>query len=311
VAVVIVWMVGIFTVAVAQSVNRNNVSGEPLDLRVVAPVPKSLKEASGLELTSSGLLWTHNDDRFAILYGLDTTGGVVKTIHLNHRNKGWEDLTLDSNGNLYIGAFGNNENNRQDLEILKIPPPDGMNDAIVNAEVIRFTYPDQRDFPPHDRNKNFDADAFVSIGDSLYIFTKNRTRPFTGYTKIYRLPSRPGAYEAVLHDSLFLGTDSMLDWVTSADTSPDGRSLVLLSHNRIWHVTGFPHRRFSGGTIKRFNLNSFSHKAGICFDSDNTFYIIDELELGFLGGKIYTFGLPQALDMTEKRPANQANLEVN
>jgi hypothetical protein len=261
-------------------------------LTITGSLPKILKEASGLEITYSGLLWTHNDDRFPILYGLNASGSIERVIHLNHLNKGWEDLTKDEDGNLYIGAFGNNMNNRKDLSVLKIPDPESVTAEIINAEVIEFSYPDQRDFPPADGKKNFDADAMVALRDSLFIFTKNRTEPFTGYSKVYRLPSTPGRHEALLYDSIFLGAGSMMrNSVTSADISPDGKRLALLSHDSIWLISDFHNTRFSQGTIVKINLGNFSHKTGICFVSDTMIYLVDELELGFLGGKIYSLDL--------------------
>ena len=261
-------------------------------LTITGNLPKVLREASGLEITYSGLLWTHNDDRFPILYGLNTSGSIERVIHLNHINKGWEDLTKDENGDLYIGAFGNNMNNRKDLSILKVPDPESVNADVINAEVIEFSYPDQRDFPPADGSKNFDADAMVALRDSLFIFTKNRTEPYTGYSKVYRLPSTPGRHEALLYDSIFLGKGSMMrNSVTSADISPDGKLLALLSHDSIWLISEFQNRRFSQGTIIKINLRNFSHKTGVCFVSDTMIYLVDELELGFLGGKIYSLDL--------------------
>jgi hypothetical protein len=220
---------------------------------------------------------------------MDTTGNIARVLHLNHVNDGWEDLTLDGNGVLYVGAFGNNKNDRRNLSVLRIPHPEKINDPIYNAELIRFTYSDQRNFPPRESQRNFDCDAFVSFRDSLFIFTKNRTQPFTGYTKVYRLPASAGEYEAVLYDSIFLGNGAMMDhWVTSADVSPDGQWLALLSHDCIWLMTGFGNDRFSSGRIWRINLGTFTHKAGLCFASDKLIYIVDELELGFLGGKLYS-----------------------
>ena len=261
-------------------------------LAVTGSLPKVLREASGLEITSSGLMWTHNDDRFPILYGLNSSGSIERVIHLNHINKGWEDLTKDERGNIYIGAFGNNMNNRKDLSILKVPDPETLKADVINAEVIEFSYPDQRDFPPADGNKNFDADAVVALRDSLFIFTKNRTEPFTGYSKVYRLPSTPGRHQAVLYDSIYLGDGGMMrNSVTSADMSPDGKRLALLSHDSIWLISGFGKGHFSQGTIIKINLGNFSHKTGLCFASDTMIYLVDELELGFLGGKIYSLDL--------------------
>ena len=265
-------------------------------ISVLGSLPKTLKEASGLEMSASGMLWTHNDDRYPVLYALDSTGHVVKAIHLNERNNGWEDLAQDSEGNFYIGAFGNNNNNRKDLAILKIPDPESVTQTIINAEIIRYVYSDQRAFPPAESQLNFDADAFTSKDDSLFIFTKNRTNPFSGYTKVYRLPHEPGSHEALLYDSIYLGNGSMMHyWVTSADISPDGKWLALLSHDCLWLTTGFRNNRFSSGKTFRIPLDNFSHKAGLCFASNEKVFIVDELEFGVLGGQIYAVELADVL----------------
>jgi sugar lactone lactonase YvrE len=39
---------------------------------------------------------------------------------LQNTNIDWEDITKDKDGNLYVGDFGNNDNERKDLCIYKI-----------------------------------------------------------------------------------------------------------------------------------------------------------------------------------------------
>ena len=163
-----------------------------IELKVLASTPTVLKEASGLETTSSGLLWTHNDDHYAILYGLDNSGRTIKTVHLNHPNRGWEDLARDTSGNLYIGGFGNNQNDRRSLSIYKIPEPENIHESVFTAEIIEYTYADQHAFPPTKEKQNFDVDAMISKGDSLYLFTKNRTEPFCGLHKSLSSPPTCG-----------------------------------------------------------------------------------------------------------------------
>lgn len=95
-----------------------------ITFREIASLPPQAKEASGLEITNSKSLWTHNDGGVPALFEFDTLGNLVKTLHLNHINAGWEDMTQDDAGNFYIGAFGNNKNNRKNLKIYKIANPD-------------------------------------------------------------------------------------------------------------------------------------------------------------------------------------------
>jgi hypothetical protein len=262
-------------------------------LKEVGTLPKHINEASGLEITKEGNLWTHNDGGAPMLFCIDQNGAVKKSLQLNHPNSGWEDLTVDANGNFYIGAFGNNKNDKRELKIYKIPNPDSITEKVFTAEIIKYHYKDQHTFPPSNAGKNFDMDAFAASGDKLFLFTKNRTTPFTGYTKVYSLPQTPGTYDITPIDSIYLGSGPMMDhWVTGADISDDGKTLALLSHQCVWIIKDFADNHFSSGSITRINFNHLSHKAGLCFVNDHELVIVDELELGFLGGKVYSFSRP-------------------
>jgi len=263
-------------------------------LKETGKLPAHINEASGLAITSHKKLWTHNDDGLPVLFCVDTTGKLTRSIHINSVNKGWEALALDKDRNLYIGAFGNNKNERVDLKILKIKNPETTETLVIQPEIINFKYEDQHAFPPPVNLRNFDADALIAIDSSLYIFTKNRTVPFTGFTKIYRLPNLPGNHTAVLIDSIRLGGETMMDyWVTGADLSPDQSILALLGHTSIWLISDFKGDQFSTGRIKRLELDHYTHKAGIAFTSNYELYLVDENEMGILGGKIYYLNLKE------------------
>jgi hypothetical protein len=260
-----------------------------VQLKEVGKLPKILKEASGLEITRDGHLWSHNDDGIPALYCLDTLGNLVRAIQLNCVNRGWEDLTLDEEGNMFIGGFGNNKNDKTDLKIYKIPDPGSITQMPALPEIIHYTYEDQKTFPPSPANKNFDVDAFFAWQGSLYLFTKNRSTPSRGYSKIYRLPAQPGKQTAVLIDSIFVGNGPMIhNWITGADISQDGKTIALLFHDRIWFLRGFSTQKFSKATVYQLDLNNYSHKAGISFMNHDRIYIVDELELDLIGGKLYT-----------------------
>ena len=85
--------------------------------------PKKIKEVSGIKTTAnSNLIWAIQDSGNPNeIYGIDQNGSVSKTISVtNAGNIDWEDITSDKEGNLYIGDFGNNDNERKDLAIYKI-----------------------------------------------------------------------------------------------------------------------------------------------------------------------------------------------
>jgi hypothetical protein len=264
---------------------------ESQQLTTIASLHPRLDETSGLEYTPDGMIWTIIDSEHPTLFGLDSTGAMTRAIHLNNLNNGWEDLSQDDEGNFYIGDFGNNRNTRQNLKIYKIPNPSKIEENIITAEIIAFSYPDQKEFPPPYPQMNFDMDAMVCFNDSLFLFSKNRTWPYTGYSKVYRLPTAPGTYVAELVDSVYLGPGHMFDtWVTGAAMSPDRKTLALLTHDKIWLYRNFKGSKFFSGEKKTIQLNHYSQKEGIVFRDENTLYLSDERTFIF-GGNLYLFKL--------------------
>lgn len=274
-----------------QTPKVKTVSEKSVVFREIGSLPPVLKEASGLAITQN-YLWSHNDGGVPAIYCLDTLGKLVKAIHINASNRGWESLTLNTAGDMFIGSFGNNRNDRRNLKIFKIRNPEAIEDPVVVPEVISFAYSDQKEFPPTTAQRNFDVDAFIALKDNLYLFTKDRSTPFRGISKVYKLSQVPGHQSAQLLDSLYVGKGSMLDnWITGADTSPDGRTVALLFHDRVWFIRNVDENKFSSGDIYEVRLNHYSHKAGIAFKTDTLLYIVDELELGVVGGKLYSLDI--------------------
>src|SRR5690606_37593404 len=112
------------------------------------------------------------------------------------KNIDWEELTKDSDNNLYIGDFGNNDNERKNLVIYKISVVNRVQDKEVKAEKISFEYPEQKDFPPKKKHRYFDAEAFFYRDGYFYLFTKNRSKPFDGICFLYKIPAIPGHHKA-------------------------------------------------------------------------------------------------------------------
>jgi hypothetical protein len=264
-------------------------SAQNLPLANIANVPSVISETSGLVATAPNKLWSHNDSGDGPkLYCFDTTGTLLRTLVLrNASNVDWEEITSDAQGRFYIGDFGNNDNNRTNLRIYRIPPPDSVSGDSVTAEIIDFDYPDQAAFPPPDSLKKFDMEAFVALGDSLYLFSKNRTSPFDGYTRCYRLPQDPGNYTAVLCDSFYCGPGPQTQfWVTAAALSPDLEHLVLLSSDRCWLFSCFSGSDFFGGSVVQLRFQ-LSQKEAISWRDDHTAYLTDELVAMVFGGVLY------------------------
>ncbi|MGJ8742995.1 hypothetical protein [Polaribacter sp.] len=255
-------------------------------LKVLADLPKKLDEVSGVEKDkNSEILWMLNDSgNSPKLYGVNLKGQIEKEIYIQTKNHDWEDLTSDEKGNVYIGDFGNNQSKRKNLVILKITPAELQK---KNAEVlkIKFTYPNQTKYPPKKKQLYFDCEAVFYHQNYLYLFTKSRVKNKYGKTSLYKIPAKEGTYVAEFIGEYDNG-DSNKSWITSADISSDGNTVILLSQKNIVFFSDFKEDDFFSGKVEKIELKHFSQKEGITFKDDKTLLITDEKAHG-IGGFLY------------------------
>jgi hypothetical protein len=167
---------------------------QQLQTETVVQLEVGLLETSGLIFLNDKVI-THNDSGTdPKLYEIDTiTGNISRTVVVNNAtNTDWEDMCMDANY-IYIGDFGNNAGARTDLKIYRVLISDynsTVNDT-VSAEVINFDFANQTSFTPSLYTTNFDVETLISLGDSLYVFTKNWGNSETSY---YAISKSPGSY---------------------------------------------------------------------------------------------------------------------
>ena len=261
-------------------------------LHLIEKLPQKLSENSGMVSYSDASAWfiedSGNSDN---LYKTDFKGNIIQQLDVkNAKNIDWEDLTNDKQGNLYIGDFGNNDNTRKDLVILKLPNPEIEKGDKINAKKIEFNYPEQKEFPPRRDELIYDAEAFFHHENHLYIFTKNRANPFTGETFIYKLKDRPGSYEAEFLGKIKLCADWKTCRVTSADISSDGKKIVLLGYGNIWILSNFNGGDISEVDIEEIDLGVRTQLESVCFIDNITLLLSDEVRDG-TGGNLYSYKL--------------------
>ena len=260
-------------------------------LKIKTDLPKVLNEVSGTEtIVNSDLIWMLNDSgNKAKIYALNEKGTILKELKINAKNNDWEDLTSDEKGNLYIGDFGNNTNERSNLAILKINNNALKKSDKIDVERISFRYPNQTKFPPKKKNMYFDCEAFFYLNDSLFLFTKSRVKNDFGKTNLYKIPAKQGNHVAE-YVSSFNSCHDLSCRITSADISDDGKSIVLLSSKAVFIFTNFTANNFFTGTFKQYDFKFETQKEGVCFKDTQTLYITDEKANGE-GGNLYEFKL--------------------
>jgi len=253
-------------------------------------LPGKVKETSGM-IYFDGHLITHNDSGDdPLLYEIDTTNGeVIREIELaNASNNDWEDIAQDDQF-IYIGDFGNNEGDRNDLKIYKLSKSTFLNNDVVGANAILFQYEDQIDFTENHHNTNFDAEAMIIKGDSILIFTKNWVNR---QTHVYYIPNQIGSFSAKKIDTY--DSDGL---VTGADLN-DENELVLCGYDEtlspfIIHSTGFKDGLLFNGEVNKVNITDQigpgSQTEAICFVSGDHYFLSREKFEKTISGIDFTF----------------------
>ena len=233
---------------------------------------KKLDETSGLEIINKQLVTINDSGNDPLLFYINESGNILDERKLNCcKNNDWESLAADSDY-VYIADFGNNYDTRKNLSIIKIPIDKSSNE---NPELINFLYPEQKKFKRIYRRSEYDAEALISFGDILLIFTKNKRKKIT---EIYSLPKNGGNFKAQKIGSL--NTESI---VTGADYDKKTNTLVLTS------TINFDEYYIL--VVNDFSLNNKDHKINmyeipigktqveaIKIIDENTFWITSEDE---------------------------------
>ena len=243
-------------------------------------------EVSGIDKIESDSYVLINDSGDGpYLYIVDSKGNIKQKVFvLGAVNVDWEDITFDGRNTLYVGDIANNLNNRTDLAIYKIQiRSDGTEyrdrekstplfQDTVQAVKYSYQYPDQEEFPPKNKIRNFDAEALAAADGKVYILSKNRTIPYNGICKLYECEFENDKMNVRLSQQFKLrGLSWLIGSVTGCDYS--NGMLYVLTYKRVYlfeqHKDGFK-------LVKKKQLGRLQQWEGICSDTDNIVRIVAE-----------------------------------
>ena len=241
-------------------------------------LPETVNETSGL-LFYNGKLITHNDSGDnANLYELDTvSGNILRIVSIsNATNVDWEDITQDDTY-IYIGDFGNNNGNRQNLKIYRVLKTEYLNNTSITADIISFSYEDQLDFTTNPYNHDFDAEAFSVYTNELIIFSKNWA---SSEVKAYSIPKTIGN-----HSAKKIGSYNSEGLITGAAFNPEDNSFLLCGYSNdgntfLLYLKDVDIQNPFIGVIERTNItssvSSFSQTEGIAHIVGNKYFLSRE-----------------------------------
>lgn len=246
----------------------------------------------------SGMVFHHNTQKLWMLqdkgnaselYVYSPEGTFEKTLHINNqKNTDWEDLSQDAEGNLYIGDFGNNDNNRKNLQILKLNATSLQQTTADISQTTTFYYEDQKDFPPKKNQLMYDCEAFIATNTAFYLFTKNRSKGFDGSFYVYKIPNQNGHFKAE-KIAVLKSCDRYKNCaITGAAINQKNNQLALVSHNYVYLLPFQNDDSFKQEHLVIQELGHTSQKESITFKNNNELLIADEKDKTS-GGKVYLF----------------------
>ena len=272
---------------------ENDLNKIELNVTTITKLPSELEETSGLIVSNSNIFWSHGDSGNPNkLYQFDSTGSILKSLTIsNVKNNDWEDLAIDDLGQVYINDAGNNSNRRTDLAIYRIPNPDAIRGNTVEAEIISFRLEDQSDYHPAKSERNFNIKAIIWKNDSIFLFAKDDSSPFTGIAKMYSIPAIAGNHIAKLKAKYFVVDKRSNARITGADINLETSELVLLTQNQILSFTNYPNNNFFEGEVNEYRFDKdLGQIEGIGFLDNDHLYITNEE--GKKKNKLYKVKLP-------------------
>lgn len=247
-------------------------------MKTLAKLAPELVESSGLLVFTDSTWLTINDSgNKAIVYEINGSGKIVsRTTFENAINFDWEELQFDQKGNIYIGDIGNNKQSRNGLTIYKFHQSQ-IGQTNVLTEAIEFYYPEQLYFPPKKSERNYDAEAFLVQRDSIFIFTKDWSKPFNGISKIYYVPNNPGRHAATLLRTFQTNNISPYrDAITGVCWL--GKDILILAYGAIYHIKDVHQLLHTTNFVqsKKYIFKKLKQFEAIATSADGKIYITTE-----------------------------------
>jgi hypothetical protein len=251
-----------------------------------ANLPNDLQEISGLTQGGSKW-WGHNDSGYQEeFFSIDPEAGNIfqKVTVKNAKNRDWEDIASDGI-NLYVGDFGNNNNDRQNLGIYIVPLfwiGNSNSETVQDTEwsFLPFSYADQTNFTTQPEDSTvFDCEAMIFCNDRIQLFTKSR-RNYNTVHYVVNLTSNV-AEKLEIFDAQGL--------ITGASLSPDGKLIALIGYDLrpfiptvfCWLLWDWPSgtNQFFAGNKRRIELGTalqIGQVESVGFSGDRSGYISNE-----------------------------------
>ena len=234
-----------------------------------------LTEGSGVAASRKipGRFWAHNDSGQPVLLALDDKGTVTGRLTLSGATvEDWEAIAVGAcpaGSCIYIGDIGDNDAQRRQITIYRIPEPAEANGTAKVSDVFHATYPDGA----------HDAEALLVTPDGrLHIVTKGET----GATGVYQFPTKLDAGATTKLERVGqtrpVGTAGRNDRITDGSVSPDGEWVALRTLRAVMLYRSTDLLSGNWREVSRIAVDPLGEPQGegVTFGDGNSLYLVGE-----------------------------------
>ena len=207
---------------------------------------KDIEESSGLVASRRhpDVLYTHNDSGGApVLFAVRPDGGLLKQFRVPAKHTDWEDIAIDDAGRLYVANTGNNNVNRDTIEVHRLAEPNlgakavarkskaKKNDARQDETRLRV----ERTWRLIFAGAPFNCESLFIHNHHGYLVSKMQP----GQAALYRFPLDEKSQDVTIEKVTDLPIHHP---ATGADLSPDGKRLAIVTDGElcVFEVNGDP-----------------------------------------------------------------------
>lgn len=240
-------------------------------------LPDEVSESSGLARSrrDANLFWTHNDaGNEPEIFAIGPDGQVRARVEVAGADlEDWEDIEAGpctSGACLYIGDIGDNEGEREEVVIYRVPEPSSSDDSTAPAAAIRARFEDG----PQDSEA-----LFVLPDGDAYIVTKGREGPI----RLYRLDdaaNSEGSATLAFVAELFPEPEDQDDRVTGAGATPNGEWVAIRTYRNLYLYSAAALTSGSAASPPAVDLSPLGESQGesVAIADDGSVWMTSEAE---------------------------------
>jgi len=301
-------------------------------------ISKNIIEVSGIACSrvTPGYIWMQSDETEKYIIATDAKGAErAMKVNFNKTIRwDWEDMSggvYNGTNYLFIGAFGDNEENGGNYSIVYFEEPaidPATPEITITPNQIKYVYPDGK-------KHNAEALMYDNVDQVIYVITK----VYYDVCQVFSIPFRLdyGTETQTLTYVCDLGVRADLGehsenkpykgfhLVTGADISPNGKYILIKNHNNIvatysWILLWERQEGESvAQTLKRERhpqpLKCYSYEwqgEAICWLDNDVFYTTSDADDGNPPIYIYTRPYPEGIEnVADQKKTKELILEGN